>query len=172
MKKLLISTMLIGAITFSSSTHAQDYVYNQNLVTAVNPYPEKERKTVNEMDVNINAVRDFAKNFQNATAVKWVKNENGASVYFVFDGVKMRSSYDAKGRKEYTLKYYDEFKLPAEVRHLVRSTYYDYSIAIATEVVRHGQVSYLVKMENDKEFLTVKVDDGELSVFEKTTKVK
>ena len=84
----------------------------------------------------------------------------------------MRSSYNAKGRKEYTLKYYDESKLPTEIRRLVRSTYYDYTIVIATEVVRNEHVSYLVKMENANEFLTVKVDDGELSVFEKTTKVK
>ena len=58
------------------------------------------------------------------------------------------------------------------IRHLVRSTYYDYGITIATEVARNERVSYLVKMENDKEYLTVKVNDGELSVFEKTTKVK
>ena len=172
MKKLLFSTMLTGAIAFSTFANAQDYVYNHNLVTAANPYPEKESRIVDETDVHINAVRDFSKNFKNATSVKWVKSENGSSVYFVSDGVKMRSSYNAKGRKEYTLKYYDESKLPTEIRRLVRSTYYDYTIVIATEVVRNEHVSYLVKMENANEFLTVKVNDGELSVFEKTTKVK
>ena len=84
----------------------------------------------------------------------------------------MKSSYNTKGRTEYTLKYYDESKIPTEVRHLVKSTYYDYTIVIATEVVRNENVSYLIKMQNEKEFLTVKFDNGELSVFERTTKAK
>lgn len=173
MKKTLFSTMLlISAVSFSASANAQEYAFNKSLVTAVNPYPEKETRIVVETEVNINAVRDFSKNFKNATSVKWVKNENGASVYFVADGVKMRSSYNTKGKREYILKYYDESRLPANIRHLVRSTYYDYRIAIVTEVERNEETSYLVKMENDKEFLTIKVDDGELSVFEKTTKGK
>jgi hypothetical protein len=173
MKKILFRTLyLLSAVASGISAGAQEYAFNKSLVTASNPYTEKESKIVDEMDVNINAVRDFSKNFKNASGVKWVKHENGASVYFAVDGVKMRSTYNTKGRKEYTLKYYDEFSLPTNVRHLVRSTYYDYRIAIATEVIRNEHVSYLVKMENDKEFLTIKVDDGELSVFEKMTKVK
>jgi hypothetical protein len=173
MKKSIFSTVfLIGALSFGVTTSAQDYVFNKSHVTAVNPYHEKGSKIVDEIDVNINAVRDFTKNFKNATDVKWVNHENGTSVYFSIDGAKMRSTYNTKGKREYSLKYYDESRLPTDVRHLVRSTYYDYGITIATEVARNERVSYLVKMENDKEYLTVKVNDGELSVFEKTTKVK
>ena len=143
-----------------------------SVITAVNPYNVKESKILNETNVNINAVRDFTKKYKNASGVKWVKNDNGSSVYFVMDGVKMKSSYNTKGRTDYTLKYYDESKIPTEVRHLVKSTYYDYTIVIATEVVRNENVSYLIKMQNEKEFLTVKFDNGELSVFERTTKAK
>ena len=173
MKKTLFSTMiLMSAITFSASGNAQEYAFNKSLVNAVNPYPEKASRIVDETEVSINAVRDFSKNFKNATDIKWVKNENGSSVYFVLDGIKMRSSYNTKGKREYILKYYDELRLPANIRHLVRSTYYDYRIAIVTEVERNDETSYLIKMENDNEFLTIKVDDGELSVFERTTKGK
>ena len=38
------------------------------------------KKIVDEIDVNINAVRDFTKNFKNATDVKWVNHENGTSL--------------------------------------------------------------------------------------------
>jgi hypothetical protein len=173
MKKLLTGALyLMSALTVTVTANAQDYAFNKSMVTAVNPYPEKESKVVDETDVNINAVRDFSKSFKNARNVKWVKNDNGASVYFVDDDVKMRATYNTKGKKEYTLRYYDESRLPADVRHLVKSTYYDYRIAIVTEVVRNEDVSYLVKMENDKQFLTIKVNDGELSVFERTTKAK
>lgn len=172
MKKLLFSTLsLIAIFAFGIPASAQEYAFNKR-ITVVNPYPEKESRMVDETEININAVRDFTRTFKNTSAVKWVKNDNGASVYFVVDGIKMRSSYNNKGKREYTLKYYDEFRLPEDVRRLVRSTYYDYHIAIATEVMRNERTSYLVKMENEKEYLTVRVDEGELSVFEKTTKGK
>lgn len=173
MKTLLFTSLsFISAATFSAPANAQEFALNKSAAIAVNPYPDKASKFVDETDVNINAVRDFTRNFKSATSVKWVRNENGTSVYFEIDGVKMRSSYNTKGKKEYTLKYYDESRLPPDIRHLVRSTYYDYRIAIVTEVVRNEHVLYLVKMENDTAYLTIKVDDGELSVFEKTTKGK
>src|SRR5687768_7573970 len=172
MKKSLISSMFfISTIVFGFSANAQDFAFNSKPV-AVNPYPETGNKIVSEMDVNIHATRDFKRNFKNATDVKWVKHENGASVYFKNDGLKMRSSYNINGKKEYTLKYYEETKMPSDLRKLVRSNYYDHNIVIVTEVNRHNHTSYLVKMENEKEYLTLKISDEEMTVFEKTNKAK
>ena len=84
----------------------------------------------------------------------------------------MRASYNTKGKKEYTLSYYDETKMDADLRRLVRSNYYDHNIVIVTEVIRNNQLYYLVKMENEKEYLTLKVTDEEMTVFEKTVKAK
>ena len=173
MKKLLfISTIFISTITLSSFANAQGTAFNPRVVTPASPYAESGNTIVNEMEVNINAARDFKKKYKNATDVKWVKNENGASVYFTNDGVKMRASYNAKGKKEYTLSYYDETKMDADLRRLVRSSYYDHNIVIVTEVIRNNQLYYLVKMENEKEYLTLKVTDEEMTVFEKTVKGK
>lgn len=172
MKKSLISSMFfISTILLGSAANAQDIAFNSKPV-AVNPYPETGNKIVSEIDVNIHATRDFKKSFRTATDVKWVKHENGASVYFKNDGLKMRTSYNINGKKEYSLKYYDETRMPSDLRRLVKSNYYDHNIAIVTEVNRHNQTYYLVKMENDKEYLTLKISDEEMAVFEKTNKVK
>ena len=161
MKKSLISSMFfISTIVFGFGAYAQDFAFNSKPV-AVNPYPETGNKIVSEMDVNIHATRDFKRNFENATDVKWVKHENGASVYFKNDGLKMRSSYNSK-----------ETRMPSDLRRLVKSNYYDHNIAIVTEVNRHNQTYYLVKMENEKEYLTLKISDEEMTVFEKTNKIK
>ena len=171
-KSILTSIMLISLSTIGIVSNAQGIAFNPKIVTPVNPHPESRKSTTNEMNVNINAVRDFRKDFKNATDIKWVQSETGASVYFSNDGIKMRSSYNTRGAKEYTLKYYDEGKMPSDLRQRVRSNYYDHNISIVTEVERHNQTFYLVKMENENEYLTVKIADDEMSVFEKTTKTK
>jgi len=173
MKKILFSSIIIiGAMVLNQQANAQDMAFNRSGVIAFNPYPETGNKIVSEMDVNINAARDFKLNFKKATDVKWIHHDKGESVYFTNDGIKMRSSYNSKGRKEYTLKYYDESKMPSELRQRVRSNYYDYSIVIVTEVLRNNQTYYLVKMENEKEYLTLKINEDEMTVFEKTSKAK
>ena len=97
MKKTLFSTMiLISAVSFSASVNAQEYAFNKSLVTAVNPYPEKESKIVDETEVNINAVRDFSKNFKNATSIKWVKNDNVESGLFFKKRIKIMSIKNIK----------------------------------------------------------------------------
>lgn len=171
-KSILTSLLLISLSTISVVSSAQGIAYNPRIVTPVNPYPESKKSTINEMDVNINAVRDFRRDFKNATDIKWVQSETGASVYFSIDGIKMRSSYNLRGVKEYSLKYYDETRMPSDLRQRVRSNYYDHNISIVTEVQRNNQTFYLVKMENENEYLTVKVADDEISVFEKTKKMK
>jgi len=62
--------------------------------------------------------------------------------------------------------------MPSELRQRVRSNYYDYSIVIVTEVLRNNQTYYLVKMENENEYLTLKVNEDEMTVFEKTSKAR
>lgn len=170
-KSILISMLFLGITTISIAVNAQGTAFNR-VVTPVNPYPESAQKTINEMDVNIKSVRDFRKSYKKASDVKWVQNEQGASVYFTNDGLKMRSSYNTRGVKEYTLRYYDESRMPLDLRQRVRSNYYDHNIVIVTEVSRNNQIYYLVKMENTKEYLTVKVGEDEMGVFEKTKKIQ
>ena len=172
MKKLLIGgLMYVGLAVFVNAVSAQDVAFSPNRVAAASPFPEKKTSIISEMDVNMHAVRDFRKNFANATHVQWVRTDNGNSVYFTNDGKKMRSSYNFKGNREYTLKYYDESGMSRSLRHRVKSNYYDHTIVIVTEVARNKQVYYLVKMENPKEYLTLRITDDDMSVFEKIDKL-
>ena len=125
---------------------------------------EKPPLKLNE--INIDAMRDFTKKFSGATNVKWVNRGRLTSVYFTDAGVQSRSTYDKNRGWEYTLRYYDESKMPPRIRHLVKRTYYDFSILLVTEVQRPGQLQYFVKMEDKFSFLTVLAIDGEVTEFE------
>ncbi len=54
----------------------------------------------------------------------------------------------------------------------MKTNYYDYKIDLVTEIKRNDVVSYLVKMQNDNEYVTIRIVDGEIVPFERITKVK
>jgi hypothetical protein len=54
--------------------------------------------------------------------------------------------------------------LPKDVRALVRSTYYDYHITQADEILQHGNEEpvYLVHLKDEKSWKNIMIKDGEI----------
>jgi putative heme degradation protein len=71
--------------------------------------------------------------------------------------------YDKKGKLVYSVYRYDATELPADVKSLVRSEYYDYDIAGVEEVQTPGDASsiYFVYVQNDSKLKIVRVYNGE-----------
>lgn len=170
MKKIIFGIAAVTLSVIASHVQAQEVarvLLHEKGQSFYEAAPAGGSRIIPINEVNMNAVRDFSKKFSKAEDAIWVDNEAGTSVYFVLGGYKMRCTYDKGGKREYTLKYYDDASMPKELRHLVKSTYYDFNIIQVTEVERRSIKSYLVKMQSDKEFLTVKVTDGEMIVYER-----
>jgi hypothetical protein len=176
MKKILFSSALsILVLITSYESKAQDIAgrispASSKPTRVIDPAKHESYRILSPTEVNVAAARDFNKTYGSAEEVTWVSGNNGASVYFKFRGMKMRSTYDKKGHREYTLKYYSEAEMPMELRHLVKSSYYDYNIDLVTEVQRNLKTSYLVKMQSSNEILTLKVVDGEIALYERLEK--
>lgn len=119
------------------------------------------------------AVKSFSRDYGYVANAKWLTLDHGFSVvYFTVDGVKTRLLYDKKGRCESIIRYYFEDKLPASVRHIVKTMFYDFNIFHVIEPTINGVTSYLVKMEDKSSWKTVKVIDGEVEVVEEYSKLK
>jgi len=124
-------------------------------------------------DISIYAVRNFMKDYKSVTDAKWSKLPHGYSVVtFTVDSIRSRIVYDRGGHCENTVRYYFENRLPPAVRHLVKSTYYDFNIYHIIEPTLNGVTSYLVKMEGRTTRKTVKVVDGEMEEVEEYFKLK
>jgi hypothetical protein len=115
-------------------------------------------------ELNMRATRDFLKRFQNPTDVQWSKSCRGYQVSCTDQGIKCRTAYTNNGGWLYTVRSYDEWKLPKDVRALVRSTYYDYHITQVDEILQHGNEEpiYLVHMKDERSWKNVMVKDGEI----------
>ena len=121
--------------------------------------------------INLNAIRNFIREYKNVSNAKWFESSNGFFVaYFVRDDIRTWVFYNKKGDFERMIRAYNEEKLPADVRHLVKSTYYDFSIYFVTEITTNMQTGYHVKMADKTSWKTIKVVDGEMEVTEEYVK--
>lgn len=181
MKKLFlacsIKVLVVLAITKSSSA--------QNLNSTVQPdlqsHTEKSLSSPKEISaindsgsLRLNerspqAVRNFDRDFGNVSDARWIKSTKGFVAYFIHDNIQNWIVYDYKGSQEFMIRDYYEEKLPRNVRHIVKSVYYDFSIFCVNEITVKGATSYVVTLKNianDKTFWKkVQVVDGEMELM-------
>ena len=160
--------ILIGAFLFcyAITSNAQSASNSNNIEQIISSsYYKKDGKM---RHVNMDALRDFIKRFPLATDIKWevAKGDNIAT--FTIGYKEIMAAYKKNGNWAYTIsRYNNEKMLPAEVRALVKRTYYDYTISHIDEikVCEQENIIYLVLIQDDKNIKTIRVCDGELEVI-------
>ena len=119
--------------------------------------------------VNIAAVRDFVKRFKEPADARWYKMTDGClMVKFDVPAVNYRVVYTARGSWMYTLETYHEKDMPRDIRGIVKSTYYDYSISQVEQIDHVDGIAtvYIVHLKDDTSWKTVRVCNGEMDVLE------
>jgi hypothetical protein len=117
------------------------------------------------------AVRNFNKIFKNVTDAKWYEMPDGYRANFTAKGVRCRLDYDKNGNWLHTIRYYDEKKLPVEVRRLVASNYLDYSVRTVEEIeAPRNTIFYVIHLEGETNWINIKVSDNEINELEKIKK--
>lgn len=171
MKKMIPLGLVIALLTTTtSSTNAQLAFNNKKFRPEYFSGPNSVAKPYGSKDAihaHPKATRAFLTSFENATDVRWSGLDNGKSlVHFFSDGIETKIFYSKKGNLLATIRYYREDELPAEVRHLVRTAYYDFSIFLVIEVTVRNQTAYLVKIEDNTHIKTIRVMDGAMDEIE------
>jgi hypothetical protein len=166
MKKLLVTLVVLFNLLFT--TKGQSTAFRSgSLLTQGNSL---NKKITYLNDFNTKAVRDFSRTYPDAANVRWYSVKDGFLVYYIDNDINAKSAYDLKGDWTYTIRWLDEFKLPNSVRHLVKSTYYDYAIRLVAEISNKKQTYYRVQMEDNASFLTVIVADDVMETKEELRK--
>ena len=179
MKKALFTcltgTLLTWAITsvsYSQSTNSTARIRSSG-GKFISSSEEIKREISNpgvSEKINAKAVKNFTRAFKNVTDAQWFTFEDGFVVYFTSDGINTRVFYDKKGNNTGMIRAYFEDKLPTHIRHLVKSAYYDFSIYHVNEVTANKATAYLVKIEDNTSWKTIRVVDGEMDVLEAYSK--
>jgi len=128
---------------------------------------------VEPVNVNQRAVKDLARSFKNVSDERWFEASDGYIVKFTSNDIDYRVDYDKKGHWLHTIRTYGENTLPKEIRHLVKSSYYDYAITLVQEIEQpRNTFTYIVHVEGKTDLIKLRISDGEEEEWQKFIKSK
>jgi hypothetical protein len=124
----------------------------------------------NKYLIKIKALRDFNRTYKTVTNEDWYIIPDGFAATFKKESIRYRVIYNKRGSRVATFRYYQEGQLCSEVRHLIKSNWYDATINLITEVSFGGKTAYLVSIEDITSIKTIKVVDNEMEICEEIIK--
>jgi hypothetical protein len=124
---------VIPLIILCSSVNAQTTGLNANLNASsskeVAMNDDKELPAFNSHSAfSTKAFKNFSKTFKDADNTEWVETADGFKAEFTKEDIQTKVFYNRKGKWIASVRNYQEDKLPGDIRHRVKSNYYDYSI--------------------------------------------
>ena len=140
----------------------KDLNYFKVLIDTVTDAAPGNKAVADMATISKKAIRNFKAEFGKADATKWYQLSNGFAAHFTVNNIQNRSYYDQKGNWLYSTQYYDEKKLPADIRKIVKSTYYDFSISGVQEIRVADKIIYLVHIKDETNLKTIRVCDGDM----------
>ena len=175
MKKNLIALVIVSAATLAGTSRANAQIVSNSSSLEYQMNATETKNSINELAISPRAVKDFMNTHKNVTGESWMKTKDGFSVRFNSDDVRTTIYYDKKGNWSGSIKIYGEEKLLREVRHVVKSTYYDYNIVYAQEIETtdsDGVPTYVVCVEDKTKIKMIRISAGEMSEWKEYTKTK
>jgi hypothetical protein len=162
---LFVAAILVCGLAVGSRANAQT-TKNISFITDVKSLEKVLSLHEPNSMINTKAMRDFKKTYPNVDGEKWYSFKDGFAAKFSEDGIQHMVTYNRIGDWLYTISYYDEKQLPSETRAMVKGTYYDYKITLVEEITLRQQTIYLVHIEDETTWKTVRVSDSEMTVIE------
>lgn len=114
----------------------------------------------------------FEKLFKDATNVQWYKVDKNFLVKFIMHEQENRALFNKKSNLIYNVSYGKEKNLPADVRKLVKSNYYDQDISRVIKVNQDDRNIWVVNLEDIKDYIWVRVENMELEETQRLHKTK
>jgi hypothetical protein len=156
--KKLISLLLTGMfVTVSFLTQAQTSTSDKAYLLNIH--------NIGTDKAAIRATRDFWERAGDQSDAQWYKFSGGYIAEYNNGSRHAHYLYDQKGNFLYSMFTYTEKELPANVRHLVRSNYYDFTIGWVKEINQVDGKAYVVHIEDSVSWKEVVVQDENLRVL-------
>lgn len=161
---------LVAGYIITLSTNAQNSQIRAGFLPFNKALSAADPGNKTDIRINAKALRDFEKKYKTITNAEWYPVKDGFMAKFAWNGIDHKVAYNKAGYYVATFRYYNEDKLPNNVRHLVKSTWYDGDITLVTEVSFSGSTAYLVNIEDKNSIKTIKVVKDEMEVYQDITK--
>lgn len=121
--------------------------------------------------VNEKIMKSFRETFPKAEKVNWEESTDRYSVHFEESNIKTVVDYDKSGNYLGSRRYYGAEYLPVNVICKLRKKYSDKTVFGVTEIATDAGTDYYIKLEDAKNWITVKSDiNGMMEVTEQYEK--
>jgi hypothetical protein len=153
---LLLSSIIAQADRFEEPSH----------IIPTTTSPDKK------LNLNIKIKRSFIQYFEDATNQRWFESDKNFLVKFNMNGLENRALFAGDGRLIYHITYGTEKNLPANVRSLIKSTYYDQAITRILKVTQDHRLIWVIHLEDNHEYIMARVEDNELEETKRMLKTE
>jgi len=172
MKKILLSS-LSGMWMLISTTIVVNGQLASNHARPSGKFVSESENSSYAGRVNPSVIRSFLKTYKDVSGERWFEVKEGVIAMFDYNGVDYQVAYSKKGNLVRTIRSYNEDKMQPDLRHIVKSTYYDYDINRVHEIETPlNPVTYVVQLVGKKELINLKICEGEMEVLQKFNRSK
>jgi len=128
--------------------------------------PDKSQRFFDMIDPAV--IRNFMKTYKDVSDEKWFEVKDRFVAMFNLNDVDYQVAYDKKGNLLCTIRTYDEAKMSRDLRHIVKSTYYDYAINRVQEIEKPLKpVIYIIQLLSKRDIINLSISDGEMDASQK-----
>jgi len=112
----------------------------------------------------------FSNYFTGAFVRKWYKVNKRYLVKFMLDETENRALFTKRGTLVYHISYGYENNLEDRLLTQIKDSYTDYAVTRAIKVSENNRVIWVVTLEDRKQLLLIRLEDGELEEVERMNK--
>jgi hypothetical protein len=173
-RQAALSLLFFFAFYGNSFAQSSNFLHLQSPKFPIPEYREDNmgNKTTSVPLVSSKALNAFREMYKGVSDIQWFELDDKFLVKFKKDNRENSALFNAKGMHIYTISYGSEKHIPSEIRQRIRSTYFDFQITLVAEVNSMGKTAWIVKLEDKKSIIIVKVVDDEMEETENFLKPK
>jgi len=167
MKKIIILAALAAFNYANAQTSLNSYAMNTKTLKENALAAMASSNSDGSASVNSKALKNFAKNFKNATSAQWSDlKEKGSVCRFYEKGILNRAFYKANGSWLGTITSYEEALLPENIKASVNNYFPEYLITYVNEISMNGyEKVFIINAESIRHYKILRVTtDGEIEV--------
>jgi hypothetical protein len=123
-------------------------------------------------NVSAKVNKAFSQHFKGASHLRWYQLEQQFLVKFIQNDQENHALLTKRGQLIYHISFGEEQHLPAEVRSIIKSIYYDHKITRVLKVNQNERSVWVISIEDDKEHIMARVENMELEETQRIQKSK
>ncbi|MDB4925930.1 hypothetical protein [Mucilaginibacter sp.] len=161
MEKLIIPFLLSGLILAIGVNSASAQVQLKEVTISGGATKIEVSKKVSE---------SFASLFKGAEAPIWFQADKNYLVDFILNNQVNKALFTKNGKLVYHMAFGNEKQMPADIRTIVKSKYFDFAITSTLKIDFREKSAWIVNVEDAEQFFVLRVVDGVMDVLDKIKK--